>query len=146
MLILQAVDEKLSSFAADGSRFVVTFADVIAKSAPHIYLSALPFTPPSSPIYTCYYPRFPRTVRVLHEGDLKWSPMRLSLSFDENVIGISIHPEGKRLAVGLNTYRGTVRVVDITTGETLFSLEDHWSRVRTVVYSPSGTRIATGAH
>ncbi len=34
--------------AADASRFSLTFANVISASVPHIYLSALPFTPPFS--------------------------------------------------------------------------------------------------
>lgn len=143
MLTLQGIDEKLSSLASDGSRFAVTFSEVISKSVPHIYLSALPFTPPSSPIYTRYYPRFPRTVKVSQEGEPKWPTMRFYLPMENSVFSISIHRDGKRLAVGLNI--GRVPIIDITVGKTLFWLNGHLSSVRAVSYSPSGTMIATGA-
>jgi hypothetical protein len=142
MLTLQDIDGRLSSFAADGSRFAVTFAEVIAKSVPHIYLSALPFTPPSSPIYEHYCPRFPWALKVLHERDPTWPAMQFSISMEADVYSISVHPDGKRLTAGLDSNR--VPVVDIATGEALFWLNNHGSRVRTVAYSPTGTSIATG--
>jgi WD40 repeat protein len=139
---LQGTDKDLSLLAADGSRFALTFADLIADSVPHIYLSALPFSPPSSHVYKRYRDQFPRTIRVIHEGDVKWPAMRFSIPMSNCVLGISIHPDGKKVAAGTN---GTVaQVVSVATGETLFQLGGHGGCVRTVAYNPSGKRIATG--
>ena len=139
---LQATDKDLSLFAADGSRFVLTFADLIAESVPHIYLSALPFSPPSSYVYKRYRDQFPCTIKVIHEGDVKWPAMRFSISTNSSVLSISIHPDGKKVAAGMSG--GNAVVVSTTTGETLSQLGDHGSTVRTVAYNPSGKRIATG--
>lgn len=140
---LEGTDKELSLFAADGSRFALTFADVIAESVPHIYLSALPFSPPSSHVHKRYRDQFPRTIKVIHEGDVKWPAMRFSISTNSAVHSISIHPDGKKVAAG--TSIGGAVVVAVTTGETLCQLVGHGaSGVRTVAYSPSGKRIATG--
>ncbi|KAH9003888.1 WD40-repeat-containing domain protein [Lactarius hatsudake] len=139
---LEGTDKDLSLFAADGSRFSLAFADVIAQSIPHIYLSALPFSPPSSQVYKRYHGQFPRTINVIHEDGLKWSAMRFSIPTNNAVYSISIHPDGKKVAAGMSSSEAVV--ISITTGRTLCQLGGHESNVRTVAYSPSGKRIATG--
>lgn len=131
----------MSLLAADGSRFALTFADLIAESVPHIYLSALPFSPPSSHLYQRYRDQFPRTIRVIHEDDVKWPAMRFSIPMDNPVLSISIHPDGKKVAAGMG---GSAAVVSVATGETICKLGGHGGTVRTVAYNPSGKRIATG--
>ncbi|KAH8993139.1 hypothetical protein EDB92DRAFT_1855060 [Lactarius akahatsu] len=139
---LEGTDKDLSLFAADGSRFALTFADVIAESAPHIYISALPFSPPSSLVHKRYRDQFPRTVKVIREDGVKWPAMRFSIPMSNTVYSISIHPDGKKVAAGTGSVN--VAVVSVTTGETLCQLGGHGGTVRTVAYSPSGKRIATG--
>ncbi|KAI9459860.1 hypothetical protein BJY52DRAFT_1364640 [Lactarius psammicola] len=139
---LEGVNKDLSLFAADGSRFAVTFADVIAESVPHIYLSALPFSPPSSRVHQRYRDQFPRTIKVIHEDGVKWPAMRFSILTKNPVYSISIHPDGKKVAAGMSSSDAVV--ISVTTGETLCQLGGHGASVRTVAYSPSGKRIATG--
>lgn len=129
--------------AADASRFSLTFGDIISFSAPHIYLSALPFAPPSSLISKRYREQFPRTIKVLHEEGVKWPAMRFSISTSSYVYWASIHPDGKRVAAAM--YGSDAIVVSVSMGETLFHLLGHGGTVRTIAYSPSGKRIATGA-
>ena len=137
----------LSRLAADASRFSFTFADVISASAPHIYLSALPFAPQSSLVSDRYREQFPQTIKVLHgkqdEEEDKWPSMRFSISTKNPVYGISIHPNGRKVAAaGV----GVARVYSMTTGETLITLSGHRRSARAIEYSPRGKRIATGAH
>ncbi|KAH9015816.1 hypothetical protein EDB84DRAFT_1567566 [Lactarius hengduanensis] len=139
---LEGTDKDLSLFAADGSRFSLAFADVIAESIPHIYLSALPFSPPSSQVYKRYHDQFPRTINVIHEDGVKWSAMRFSIPTNNAVYSISIHPDGKKIAAGMSSSEAVV--ISVTTGRTLCQLGGHESNIRTVAYSPSGKRIATG--
>ncbi|KAJ6503859.1 hypothetical protein C8R45DRAFT_1185879 [Mycena sanguinolenta] len=54
------LDVHLSAFVEDAIAFVDAFQECISKSAPHIYLSAMAFTPESSKIYQTYSPRFLR--------------------------------------------------------------------------------------
>ena len=130
--------------ASDASRFSLTFADVISSSVPHIYMSALPFSPPSSLISKRYREQFPRTIKVLHEEAVKWPAMRFSISIptSDYVYCVSIHPDGKKVAAATSGY--VAMVVSVSTGETLFHLSGHLGVVRTVAYGPSGKRIATG--
>ncbi|KAJ6619151.1 hypothetical protein B0H10DRAFT_2189143 [Mycena sp. CBHHK59/15] len=51
-----AHDVDLGVFVADAITFVETFQECIGKSAPHVYLSAMTFTPASSRIYQTYSP------------------------------------------------------------------------------------------
>ena len=45
--------------AADASQFKFTFVNVIYASNPHIYLTALPFAPPSSLVLKRYHVDMP---------------------------------------------------------------------------------------
>ena len=134
--------KELSLIAADASRFSLTFADVISASAPHIYLSALPFAPASSLVSKLYRDQFPRTIKVLHGEGVKWPAMRYSISTGDCVYDISIHPDGKRVAAAMRS--GVAMVFSMTTGESLFPLSGHGGSVRTIAYGPSSKRIATG--
>ena len=137
----QTVAKNLSLIAADASRFFFTFADVISASAPHIYLSALPFAPPSSLISELYCDRYPRIIKVLRGEDVKWPAMRYSISTGGCVYDISIHPDGRRVAAAMSS---GAKIFSMTTGESLSSLLDNRERAYTIAYSPSGKRIATG--
>ncbi|KAH9967795.1 hypothetical protein BJV74DRAFT_868775 [Russula compacta] len=139
---LEATDKDLSLRAADASRFSLTFADVISASAPHIYLSALPFAPPSSLVSKRYSGQFPQTIKVSHEEEIKWPAMRFSVSADCYINCISIHPDGKKVAAAGSG--GTAMVFSVTMGETLFNLSGHMGSVRAIAYGPKGKRIATG--
>jgi len=132
----------LSLLAADASRFSLTFVDVISASAPHIYLSALPFAPPSSLVSKLYHDQFPHTIKVIHGEEVKWPAMRYSISMNDCVYDISIHSNGQRVAVAMRV--GVARVFSMITGECLFSLSGHGESVRAISYSPTSKRIATG--
>ncbi len=140
--ILQGTHKQLSLFAAEGSRFALTFADVIAESAPHIYLSALVFSPPSSLVHKCYRDQFPRTIKVIHEEDVKWPAMQFSIPTSSAVLSISVHPGGKKVAAGMS--EGVAIVASVTTGETLCQLGKHGASVCAIAYCRRGERIATG--
>ncbi|KAI9435568.1 WD40-repeat-containing domain protein [Lactarius indigo] len=139
---LESTHKQLSLFAVDGSRFALTFADVIAESAPHIYLSALPFSPPSSLVHKCYRDQFPRTIKVIHEEDVTWPSMQFWIPMSSAVFGISIHPGGKKVAAGMS--EGVAIVVSVTTGETLCQFGKHVASIRAIAYDPRGERIAAG--
>ena len=137
------MDKDLSLTAADASRFCLTFADVISASVPHIYLSALPFSPSSSWVSERYRDQFPRTITVLRDGGIKWPAIRFSIPTKDPVFAISIHPDGERVAAAM---RGGTAMVMSLTGDTLFYLSGHGTRsVCTIAYSPTGEKIATGA-
>ncbi|KAK7686162.1 hypothetical protein QCA50_010382 [Cerrena zonata] len=57
----------LSDLWEDVKDFIVRFHPIIVGLLPHMYLSALPFTPPQSQIRKIYGPLFPNTVQVFTE-------------------------------------------------------------------------------
>src|ERR1700730_12365730 len=128
--------------ASDASRFCLTFADIISMSAPHLYVSGLPFAPPLSLVSKRYRDQFPRTIKVLHEEGTKWPAMQNSILMSDYVYCISIHPDGKKVAAAMGG--STAIIISVATGDRLFSLSGHGGSVRAIAYSPSGKRIATG--
>jgi WD40 repeat protein len=68
--------------------------------------------------------------------------MRFSISLDYYVYGLSIHPDGKRVAAA--TSGNAALVISVATGDTLFHLEGHGGSVRAIAYAANGKRIATG--
>ncbi|KAH9016720.1 hypothetical protein EDB84DRAFT_712601 [Lactarius hengduanensis] len=64
--VSQAKLEKLRSLVNDASVFIRHFGMAMAKSAPHVYVSALPFAPSGSPVSAGYSSSFPRILRVEH--------------------------------------------------------------------------------
>jgi hypothetical protein len=64
MILSQHLSPNLSDFARDASRFVANFHIPISESAPHIYLSALPFSPEDSMVSKQFISQFPQTLSV----------------------------------------------------------------------------------
>src|SRR6202050_1399094 len=63
-MLRQNNDGAIASFAKDAMKFVSVFGFPISQSAPHIYLSALPFTPKTSWVAKHYLPLFPKTLHL----------------------------------------------------------------------------------
>ncbi len=79
---------------------------------------------------------------MLHEEGTKWPAMRFSISLHHRVYGVSVHPDGKRVAAATSGY--TALVISVATGDTLFNLAGHGGTVRAIAYAANGKRIATG--
>ncbi|KIM27879.1 hypothetical protein M408DRAFT_160511, partial [Serendipita vermifera MAFF 305830] len=79
-------------------RFVTTFASVIAQSAPHIYLSALPFAPQRSALSGRYVTLFPKSLSVKLGGFENWPPAQNILFGHLHIVSsVAFSPDGKRI-------------------------------------------------
>jgi len=65
-------DHELTLFIHDAVRFVSTFFIPISQHAPHVYISALPFTPEQSLVARKFCPRFPNTLAVTQGKPSQW--------------------------------------------------------------------------
>ncbi len=118
----------------------------MAKSAPHVYLSALPFAPTRSLVSAHYSSSFPRTLHVERGRLSHWPSSEMVISNAGNeVLSVALSPDGQRIVSGSSDQ--TIRVWNATTGETEAGpFCGHTSPVRSVAFSPDGQHIVSGSH
>ncbi|PVG01360.1 WD40 repeat-like protein [Serendipita vermifera] len=133
------------TMAQELRKFVGAFAGVISESVPHIYLSALPFTPRSSVVSQLYFGRYPKTITVEDGGHSDWPNLHgIWFGHQRQINSISISPDGKRVVSGSHDL--TIRVWDAETGETIIGpLYGHSREVTAVAFSPDCKLIASGS-
>src|ERR1700674_4338138 len=118
----------------------------IAKSAPHIYISALPFAPTRSLVSTHYSTSFPRTIHM-ERGQLShWPSLEMVISnFGSEVLSVAFSPDGLHIVSGLADQ--SIRVWNAGTGETAAGpFTGHTGSVRSVAFSPDGQHIVSGSN
>ncbi|EJF57233.1 WD40 repeat-like protein, partial [Dichomitus squalens LYAD-421 SS1] len=123
----------------DAISFIRRFANAIAQSAPHVYMSALPFSPAFSRVRTNYLPRFPFLPFVdrVRNG---WPQDQAILSRHTAAIrSVAYSPDGRRIVSG--SADTTLRAWDAETGEAICELSCG-CQVLGLAFSPDGRHVA----
>ncbi|EPQ54783.1 hypothetical protein GLOTRDRAFT_42827 [Gloeophyllum trabeum ATCC 11539] len=138
------MDSELCSFAEDAAQFILYFGLPIAVSAPHIYLSAMPFAPSTSLVAQNYQASLVKALTVT-EGKLnKWPAQQMAIHTQSVVHSLAFSPDGRCIASG--SWDNTVRVWNAQTGEPVgVPLTGHEAQVNSVAFSPDGKYIASGS-
>jgi WD40 repeat protein len=136
--------KNLCDIIRDGYRFAQMFADLIEQHPLLIYMSALPFTPTCTCLYTNFHNKvdYPWTTRGYQES---WSPKLFVFSgHSRQVRSIAISPDGTRIVSG--SADKTIRVWDTMSGsQTIEPLLVKKAAVQLVAFSTDGTLIASGS-
>ena len=115
----------------------------ISESAPHIYLSALPFAPEHSLVTQKFSSRFPNTLTVTEGRPAQWPFTLFTAEHEGSVKCLVFSPDEKTFAfISYNS----VYICDSETGHLIsgpFELKHH-SSPKYACFSPSGTHILTG--
>ncbi|KAB5590716.1 Vegetative incompatibility protein HET-E-1 [Ceratobasidium theobromae] len=137
----------LVKIASDAYKFVARFtAHPISRSTPHIYISALPFCPPSSFVSVHYRQRVQGLMRVggtaitrlEHAALITWET-------DSAIVSIAFSPDGERVVSGSED--GSISVRYVHDDRAIISLpKGHSDVVSSVGFSPDGNRIVSGSY
>ena len=132
-------------FIKDGIKFVQNFAGVIDKSTPHLYLSALPFSPSKSILARSLGERFSGIAQVTVGQQDDWPRnQRVLQGHTYPVNSVVFSPDGRHIVSGSTD--GTIRLWGAQTGGQVGnSLQGHTGPVYSVAFSPDGRHIVSGS-
>jgi len=144
-LSVQVRMKELTQFLRDANSFVASSHQAIARSAPHIYISALPFADNHSLVYQEFAPKYTGLISVNvigiphHAGKLV-----MTLTGHEGPVHSAAYsPDGRLLASG--SADDTVRIWDMRTGdEAMAALRSSDGTVWAVAFAPNGKNLVSG--
>ncbi|CAG7846687.1 COMPASS-like H3K4 histone methylase component WDR5B {ECO:0000303/PubMed:19567704} Short=AtWDR5B {ECO:0000303/PubMed:19567704} [Serendipita indica DSM 11827] len=126
-------------------RFIMVFSVPIQESAPHIYISALPFTPTNSILHVEGAKMYSNTLCVTEglEEMYPGLPSRLR-GHEGRVNAVGFSPDGSQIVSGSDN---TIRLWDAATGQAVGEpLRGHENWVNAVGFSPDGSQIVSGSY
>ncbi|KAF8815814.1 WD40 repeat-like protein [Phlegmacium glaucopus] len=138
--------EAFQGLVIDASAFLRYFGIIIAKSAPHIYVSALPFAPLSSQVSKHYSSIFSNTLSVKRGQLSHWPAMEMVIPAGEQRIwSVAFSQDGQRIISGSSDK--TVRVWNATTGVMEGGpFTGHTGVIHSVAISQDGQWIVSGSY
>ncbi|PPQ93483.1 hypothetical protein CVT25_008477, partial [Psilocybe cyanescens] len=137
--------QDIADDAADIQKFVRIFGGAISFSTPHLYISALPFSPITSRISAKFKGKFHRVLQIVGGQNKSWPVVQGVLKgHSKSVFSIIFSPNGKHIVSGSEDK--TIRLWDAETGDLVHPpLEGHDDVVWSVAFSHDGKHIVSGS-
>ncbi|KAF8815811.1 WD40 repeat-like protein [Phlegmacium glaucopus] len=143
----EAFSDEVKTFqelVIDASAFLRYFGMVIAKSAPHIYVSALPFAPLSSQVSRHYSSMFTNTLSVKLGQLSHWPAMEMVIpAGEQRICSVAFSQDGQRIVSGSSDK--SVCIWNATTGVMEVRFTGHSDDVYSVAFSQDGRWIVSGS-
>ncbi|KAH7913261.1 WD40-repeat-containing domain protein [Hygrophoropsis aurantiaca] len=145
LLLDWSTDDTLKTFTQDAFRFASVFGSTFSHSTPHLYISALPFTPQHSQIYKRYSSLFPNVLSISAGTACDWpSIQNVFEGHTKSITSLVFSRDGKYMISGAADR--TVRVWDPLTGNTLMCpLTGHRDSITSVAISQDGGTLVSGS-
>ena len=114
-------------------------------STPHLYISALPFSPVQSIIYKQFSHKYSNVPQIVDGGEPCWPNLQLTIrGHDGFVASVTFSSDGEKIVSGSEDK--IIYLWDAETGLQLGGpLIGHTAVVWSVAFSPDGKRIASGS-
>ncbi len=125
----------------DIQKFVDVFAQPMSQSAPHIYISAVPFSPRGSWISKQYLPRLPRTLRICNPPEDRPVAQGL-IQHSTQIEDIAISTDGAQIAGVCRSIVISILVWDTRTGLVKYGPFETGGNVECIAFSADGAQIA----
>ncbi|EUC60433.1 vegetative incompatibility protein HET-E-1, putative [Rhizoctonia solani AG-3 Rhs1AP] len=132
------------SRAKDAQQFLLSFYDPIVASTPHLYISALAFSPTGSLTARKMRPHFPNTLTITKGANSTWHPCIKTITHPHAIQSLSISPDGLKVITGYPD--GSLCIWDKQTGTRASELlAGHKDLVTCVAFSPNGKLAASSS-
>ncbi|PVF92434.1 hypothetical protein CPB86DRAFT_841613, partial [Serendipita vermifera] len=138
-------DASAKKMVYDIRQFLLSFSTPIADSLPHIYLSAIPFSPIKSTLHEESHKVFPNVLSVTRGCSEIWPPPPQVWQGHSNLVcSVAFSPDGRQVISG--SHDNTIRLWDAETGQTIGEpFQGHTNQVWSVAFSPDGQQIVSGS-
>ncbi|KAJ3547900.1 hypothetical protein NMY22_g1472 [Coprinellus aureogranulatus] len=124
--------------------FAQMFATPISHSAPHLYLSALPFYQAALGQLPWWSPNIPSIPAVHSTEGAKANQPRVLVRINARILCLAISPDGSQLISG--DRQGLVRMWNAQSGELVWgNNKGHSDEVNSVAFSPDGLKVISGS-
>jgi WD40 repeat protein len=139
-LLIKNPDQDLSDLIDDCERFVLRSFDGVKQSAMHIYHSALPWTPTSSPTKQLYKRELVTETKLANAVSPTWDACIRIIPVGKGVNAVVFSPSGALIATH---GKFCVKVFDAMTGVNRATFDGHKS-IYSVAFSPDDGFLVSG--